>query len=172
MNGQSKHAFVPCPKFSLRNFPLDQKNNPEPFWRTKTLEEMTKTEWESLCDGCAKCCLVKMQEYEGGPVEYTNLACYLLDVNSCKCSDYPNRLKRKANCIELGPHNIKELHWMPSTCAYRLVAEGKDLYDWHPLKTGDPFSVVQAGVSAMGRIQTERNVSELFHHRYKVQWPK
>ena len=126
------------------------------FWKRKSLREMTRQEWESLCDGCAKCCLHKLQDDRTGQVRYTNVACRLLDCGSCTCSDYENRTRRVPDCVILTPDNIDELYWMPRTCAYRLLAEGKDLPDWHPLITGDPDSPRKAGISVHGRVVPEK----------------
>ncbi|MBT6204678.1 MAG: YcgN family cysteine cluster protein [Rhodospirillaceae bacterium] len=138
----------------------------EPFWKHKSLEEMTRKEWESLCDGCGKCCLVKLEDEDTGAIEATDVACRLLDLGTCRCIDYGHRKRRVPDCVKLTPGNIEELAWMPGTCAYRLVSEGKDLFAWHPLVSGDPDSVHRAGVSLRGKVVSERNVSdeELLDH--------
>ncbi len=141
-----------------------------PFWRTKTLAEMTKEEWESLCDGCAKCCLIKLEDEVSGEISFTNVACRLLDIEHCRCTRYDLREKLVEECTVLSVEGIGEIPWLPSTCAYRLVAEGKDLFDWHPLVSGDPMSVHRAGISARGRIVSERQAGEL--EDYVVDWPK
>jgi uncharacterized protein len=125
------------------------------FWRQKTLAQMNREEWESLCDGCAKCCLVKLEYEDTGEIDNTDIACRLLDTQSCRCSDYANRQKRVSDCLSLTPRRVRRLRWLPSTCAYRLVAEGRDLYWWHPLVSGDPESVHQAGISVRGRVVSE-----------------
>ncbi len=125
------------------------------FWRQKTLPQMNREEWESLCDGCAKCCLVKLEYEDTGEIDNTDIACRLLDTQSCRCSDYANRQKRVSDCLSLTPRRVRRLRWLPSTCAYRLVAEGRDLYWWHPLVSGDPESVHQAGISVRGRVVSE-----------------
>jgi len=146
-------------------------NSPDkPFWRTKRLSQMTAEEWESLCDGCGKCCLHKLQFDKPRRVEYTNVACRLLDLKTCRCSDYEHRSEKVPDCVQLAPDTVKKLNWLPSTCAYRLVARGDDLYWWHPLVSGDPESVVKAGQSVRGRAIAERQADILDHHL--VSWPK
>ena len=133
------------------------KDHELPFWRVKTLEEMTDAEWESLCDGCARCCLNKLEDEDTGRVVYTDIACSLLDGEGCRCRDYPNRSTLVPECVRLTPHEVRTLSWLPNTCAYRLVAEGRDLYDWHPLVSGDPESVHRAGVSVRGKTVREQD---------------
>lgn len=123
------------------------QNTSEDFWRHKSLEEMSEAEWEALCDGCALCCLVKLEDEDTGETYHTKLSCHLLDVGRCRCSDYNNRHQRVADCLRLTPESVKDIPWLPKTCAYRLVAEGKDLYWWHPLVSGSPQTVHQAGIS-------------------------
>lgn len=135
-----------------------------PFWQTKSLSEMSREEWESLCDGCGKCCLLKLEDVDTGEIHPTDVGCRLLDLGTCRCTRYAERKRLVPDCVVLDAENVKELTWMPKTCAYRLVAEGKDLPDWHPLKTGDPESVVRAGVSVRGKIVSEREAGELTHH--------
>ena len=126
-----------------------------PFWQRKRLEEMSHTEWESLCDGCGRCCLIKLEDAETGDIDYTDIACRLLDLGACRCSDYENRKRKVPDCVVLTAAQINELHWMPSTCAYRLISEGKDLAWWHPLVSGDTDTVHQAGVSVRNRVVPE-----------------
>jgi len=140
-----------------------------PFWETKTLEEMTTAEWESLCDGCGRCCLHKLRHEDTNALSHTNVACRLLDVTTARCSDYANRKRRVPDCISLTPEEVRSVDWLPPTCAYRLVAEGKTLYSWHPLISGDPASVAKAGVSVAGRAISERQAGPLEHHI--VNWP-
>jgi uncharacterized protein len=143
-----------------------------PFWQRKTLPEMNKTEWESLCDGCGRCCLVKLEEDGTGTIHYTDVACRLFDGKSCRCTDYPNRSNLVPDCVTLTPDNIAGLAWMPPTCAYRLLAEGEDLPSWHPLVSGTPDTVVSAGISVKDRIsglEGEFTVDEIIG-RIK-QWP-
>lgn len=117
------------------------------FWKQKSLREMTAAEWESLCDGCGRCCLHKLEDMDSGAVHYTRVACRLLDLDSCRCLDYSHRTARVPDCETLTPDKLTQIAWLPVTCAYRLVAEGKDLPSWHPLVSGDPQSVHDAGVS-------------------------
>lgn len=143
---------------------------PAPFWETKSLAEMTQDEWESLCDGCGKCCLHKLQDEEDDFVYYTSVACRLLDCHSCRCMDYPNRTEHVPDCVQLSKENVETLSWMPSTCAYRLMAEGKPLPDWHPLKTGAPDSTITAGMSIRGMAIPEDEAHPDLT-RYIVKWP-
>ena len=121
------------------------------FWKTKTLEEMSNAEWESLCDGCARCCLEKLEDEDTGKIYFTHVSCKLLDSGLCACKDYPNRSDKVPDCVRLTPENVRTLNWLPPSCGYKLVAEGRDLYWWHPLISGDPNTVHEAGVSVRGR---------------------
>jgi uncharacterized protein len=150
-------------------------NGPDdtPFWRRKSLEEMTDSEWESLCDGCGRCCLNKLEE-EGNDADtyYTDVGCRLLDGETCRCRDYANRLEQVHDCVRLTPESLKTINWLPPSCAYELVAQGKDLYWWHPLVSGDPESVHTAGVSVRGRMSaTEETVPDEDLEDYIVSWP-
>jgi hypothetical protein len=145
-------------------------DTPAPFWERKSLAEMTKPEWESLCDGCGKCCLHKLQYEDTGEIYYTEVACRLLDLGSCRCSNYAERQKHVPDCVALRPDKVMELNWLPSTCAYRLLANGKPLAWWHPLVSGDPNSVHAAGQSVRGRVIPERKADILDHHI--VTWPE
>ena len=138
-------------------------DQPQPFWRTKTLAQMSPTEWESLCDGCGKCCLHKVQ-IKGIKLKITNVACRLLDAHTCRCKNYPNRKTLVPDCVVFTPEGVGALDWLPTTCAYRLVHEGKDLFDWHPLKSGSPESVHEAKISVRGRIVGERGAGSLVDH--------
>ncbi len=129
-----------------------------PFWKTKTMEEMTREEWESLCDGCARCCLYKLEDEDTGEIYYTNVVCRLLDTNRCRCTAYTERQTLMPTCLVLTPQMVRELNWMPTTCAYRLIAEGKDLEWWHPLVSGDPNTVHEAGISVRSRTIAEEDV--------------
>jgi uncharacterized cysteine cluster protein YcgN (CxxCxxCC family) len=148
-----------------------------PFWQAKRLADMTDTEWESLCDGCGRCCLVKLEEDETEHIYYTDVGCRLLDTDTCRCRDYPHRSEQVEDCLRLTPTVVDEIGWLPPTCAYRLIAEGKDLYWWHPLLSGDPETVNQAGVSVRGRVKDlEGDVpAEALDDRivnWPLRWPK
>ncbi len=142
----------------------------EPFWKSKSLSEMSKSEWESLCDGCGRCCLNKLEDEDTGEFYYTRAACKLLDLDNCQCTDYKNRSKRVPDCVTLTPKNIPTLGWLPETCAYRLIAEGKPLAWWHPLRSGTPDTVVEAGITVAGEAYSEIGikVDELVDHMWKL----
>lgn len=128
-----------------------------PFWRRKTLAQMTRAEWESLCDGCGKCCLGKVEDPSTGVLRQTDVACRLLDPHTCRCSSYADRKRFVPDCVVLTPAKVPALAWLPASCAYRRIAEGKDLLPWHPLVAGDPESVHRAGISVRGRMVSERD---------------
>lgn len=125
----------------------------EPFWKTKSLGEMSPAEWESLCDGCGKCCMCKLEDMDTGDIYWTSVACRMFDPVTCRCKDYANRQRLVADCVLLTPEKVQQIGWLPETCAYRLVAAGKDLEWWHPLVSGDPETVHQAGISIRGRVE-------------------
>lgn len=143
-----------------------------PFWRRKALAEMTPDEWESLCDGCGRCCLNKLEDEDTGRVYYTDVGCRLLDGATCRCKDYEHRSELVEDCVRLSPDNVAGLRWLPPTCAYRLVARGRDLYWWHPLVSGDPETVHAAGISVRGRVAiSEENISVEQYEERIVSWP-
>jgi len=143
-----------------------------PFWRRKSLEEMTDSEWESLCDGCARCCLNKLEEEGSDRTFYTNVGCRLLDAKACRCRDYSNRLRQVDDCVQLTPESLKTITWLPPSCAYVLIAEGKDLYWWHPLVSGDPETVHTAGVSVRSHaLASEKDIPDEALEEHIVSWP-
>lgn len=142
----------------------------QPFWREKSLEQMSTEEWESLCDGCARCCLHKLEDEDTGEVHYTSIVCRYLDQDKCRCTDYINRSRNVPNCVQLTPARVDEFAWLPTTCAYRLVAEGQDLPDWHPLVSGDSASVQRAGIAVTGKVTDERNVHPDGEQEYIIRW--
>lgn len=134
------------------------------FWKYKSLHEMSSEEWESLCDGCGKCCLYKLEDVDTAEIFYTNVSCRLLDLHSCRCTDYKNRASKVADCLNLQREFPVTLKWLPSTCAYRLIAEGKELFSWHPLVSGNSEAVHQVGISVRGRAIAESQVEDLEDH--------
>ena len=147
-------------------------DKPPPFWRAKRMSEMTQAEWESLCDGCGRCCLNKLIDEDTHQTVFTDVGCRLLDAKTCRCSDYARRQQRVKDCIRLTWRNIKRLTWLPPTCGYRLVAEGRDLAWWHPLVSGDPETVHTAGISVRGRVTaSEKDVPDNKLEEYIVSWP-
>lgn len=134
------------------------------FWETTPLAEMSVQQWESLCDGCGKCCLYKLEDEDSGEVYVCNVGCRLLDLDSCQCRDYAQRKQQVPDCTVLTLDNIREFAWLPQTCAYRLLAEGKPLFDWHPLLSGSPESVHAAGISVRGRVISETEADDLQLH--------
>lgn len=141
-----------------------------PFWKRKALHEMTGPEWESLCDGCGKCCLNKLEHEVTGEILYTNVSCRLLDLETCRCTSYEDRQRFVPDCRRLTPQNVGQIPWLPKSCAYRRLAEGKGLDWWHPLVSGTTDTVLEAGISVFGRIVSERDVEDL--EDYVVDWPE
>ena len=140
-----------------------------PFWESKALAELTSDEWEALCDGCGKCCLHKLEDEDTGELFHTNVACRLLDLNTGRCTRYGERFRWVPDCVQLTPSLVQQANWLPSTCAYRLRAEGEPLPDWHPLRTGDPDSTGRAGRGVRGWALPERRGRRLEHHI--IEWP-
>jgi uncharacterized protein len=128
------------------------KTGTPPFWKTKSLEQMTPEEWESLCDGCGNCCLEKFEDWESGEIQVFPVACEYLDVTTGRCLIYEERTLVNSDCLSLTAETVKEIHWLPETCAYRLLAEGKDLPWWHPLVSGRSKTVHEAGISVCDRV--------------------
>lgn len=143
---------------------------PRPFWNTKTLEEMTTAEWESLCDGCGRCCLHKLEDIDTGLYFYTNVACRLLDGETCRCRNYPNRESLVKDCLVLSPDDHQHYNWLPATCAYRRLANGMDLEWWHPLVSGEPDTVHQARISVRSRTVSENTVRKEQLEDHIISW--
>jgi uncharacterized protein len=143
-----------------------------PFWKQKPLEQLNPAEWESLCDGCGRCCLVKLEDEESGEIHFTDVACKLFNPSTCRCADYAHRRRRVRDCIKLTPAKARALGWLPPSCAYRLIAEGRDLAWWHPLVSGSQTSVHEAGVSVRGRVKVSETEIELADYPdHIVAWP-
>jgi uncharacterized cysteine cluster protein YcgN (CxxCxxCC family) len=133
---------------------------------------MSQREWESLCDGCGRCCLNKLEDIDTGETHFTDVGCKLLDTDACRCKDYKNRQRKVPDCVKLTPRGVRRIVWLPPSCAYKLVAEGRDLYWWHPLVSGDPETVHTSGASVRGRVtldETQVPDDELENHI--VAWP-
>jgi len=136
----------------------------KPFWQSKSLQEMNKTEWESLCDGCGKCCLIKLEDADTKELFYTDVACHLLDASTCQCKDYSRRKKLVEDCLQLDVNDVEDFQWLPNSCAYRLLHEGKELPAWHYLLSGDRNTVHEQGMSVQNRVVSETKVLEIAEH--------
>ncbi len=141
-----------------------RKTQQRPFWKEKALDQMSKAEWEQLCDGCGRCCLNKLEDADTGRIHYTDVVCRLLDEESCRCVSYEDCKRFVPECQILTPQNLGRYSWLPSTCAYRLILEGKDLMWWHYLVSGDLETVHDAGISVRGRVVSERDADDLENH--------
>lgn len=141
-----------------------------PFWQTKPLQALSPSEWESLCDGCGKCCLHKLEDEDDGQVYYTQVACRYLNTQTARCSTYGERKKKVAACITLTPETLHQYPWLPSSCAYKRLAQGQPLPDWHPLITGNPASVKTAGQSVAGRVLSAAKVPSRYHQDHVIHW--
>jgi uncharacterized cysteine cluster protein YcgN (CxxCxxCC family) len=139
-----------------------------PFWKSKKLTELNREEWESLCDGCGKCCLNKLEDEETGEIFFTSVVCDLIDLKTCRCTQYADRTRLVKDCVDIKSEAFVQYDWLPSTCAYRLVAEGRDLPSWHPLISGRSASVHQAGVSIRSYAIRESESSDLMEHL--IEW--
>ena len=140
------------------------------FWRSTPLQKMSVAQWESLCDGCGKCCLIKLQDEDTRDIVFTDVVCDLFDEETCRCTDYTRRVERVPDCVKLTPDNLAQIEFMPPTCAYRLLYEGKDLPDWHPLRTGSSAAMHAAHMSVRGKVIHEANLQDDFEDRV-VDWP-
>ena len=143
-----------------------------PFWERKTLAEMTADEWESLCDGCGRCCLKKFEDTGTGEIAYTDVACRLLDRERCRCTRYAVRTDLVPDCVKLDATSAAEMRWLPTTCAYRRLAEGRGLDWWHPLVSGDPSTVQRAGISVRGRVLSEQSLAPAELPSRVIRWIK
>ncbi|PHQ67900.1 MAG: hypothetical protein COB92_02400 [Robiginitomaculum sp.] len=143
----------------------------KPFWKTKSLSQISKDEWESLCDGCGKCCLLRMEDEDNANIYVTDIRCKLLDAGTCRCKNYDTRKLYVPDCVQLTAKNVSKLHWIPRTCAYRLLAEGKDLPDWHYLVSGDKNTIHRAGMSVQNATVHELDVDEDEHTKHITIWP-
>ena len=139
-----------------------------PFWQRKSLDEMTRAEWESLCDGCGRCCLLKLEDEDTAEIHLTRLSCKLHDVGSCRCKDYSRRHVEVPDCVAIDPAKVRQLGWLPATCGYRLIERGEPLQWWHPLVSGAPETVHQAGISVRGWALSETRVRPEQIHRYII----
>ena len=142
----------------------------KPFWQEKSLSEMSSDEWESLCDGCARCCLHKLEDEDTAEVFYTAVVCRYLDQEACHCTDYDNRHVNVPNCVQLTPDRVEEFHWLPTTCAYRRLLEGKGLAHWHPLVAGDRSLMMSEGIAVTNKVVDETYVHPEDYEEQIIHW--
>jgi uncharacterized cysteine cluster protein YcgN (CxxCxxCC family) len=142
------------------------------FWRCKPMAQMTPQEWESLCDGCGRCCTNTLEDEETGELFATRVACRLFCNKTGQCSDYANRQKKIEECIRITPENVAEMDFLPATCGYRLVWQGQDLPDWHHLKCGDREEIHRRGFSVRGQTENEAKLSLEQLEDYLFDWPE
>lgn len=142
----------------------------ERFWERFELEALSEEEWEALCDGCGRCCLLKLQDEDTGDVYFTELACRCLDLAAIRCEDYDNRLASVPDCLRVTPAMARQGHWLPHSCAYRRLADGRGLASWHPLLGGDDAALERAGISVKGRVLPEQTVDEDDYEEHIVRW--
>ena len=140
-----------------------------PFWKTIPLHQMTPEQWESLCDGCGRCCLHKLRDDDTNEIAFTDVSCRLLDTHTCRCTRYETRRRWVPDCVSLTPEALQAIDWLPPSCAYRLVADGRDLPAWHPLRSGTAETVHTSGASVRGRVVNERRAGPL--EARIVDWP-
>jgi uncharacterized cysteine cluster protein YcgN (CxxCxxCC family) len=141
-----------------------------PFWKNKTFSQMSQQEWESLCDGCAKCCLHKLEDEDTREVYYTDVACRYLDAKTCQCKEYSQRQQLVPECLKLRPQDVEHFDWLPNTCSYRLLAEGEDLPVWHPLLSGKPALIHQLGFSVQDKVVSENSVNPEDYEEHVIHW--
>jgi len=168
LNPETRSAFMDNEPKTCDVMPM--VTEAQTFWNTKTLDEMTPDEWESLCDGCGRCCLHKLEDIDTGLYFYTNVACRMLDTDSCRCTNYPERMSLVKDCLLLSPAESHHYNWLPATCAYRRLSEGKDLEWWHPLVSGNPGAVHEARISVRGRTVNENDVPAEQLEGHIVSW--
>ena len=141
-----------------------------PFWETKSLTEMTRAEWESLCDGCGLCCRLKLEDEDSGEIAVTNVVCQYLEQEQCQCEVYTERVTLVPECMVLSPENLEQCYFAPETCAYRLLAENKALPVWHPLLTGSRQAMLAAGIPVTGRVVSELGVHPEQLVEHVIEW--
>lgn len=150
---------------------MTHQTDMHPFWESRALEDFTTDQWESLCDGCGRCCLSKLEDIDSGAIAFTCVSCTLLDTATARCSDYAGRFKKVPDCLAITLDMARHSPWLPSTCAYRRIAEGRGLAWWHPLVSGTPDSVIAAGISVAGRVISEDGVDVDDLEDHIVNWP-